>query len=369
MRILTVARREDGAIAVMVAILAVALIVVAAFTTDFGMAYAQRRALSTGADSAALAVIHTEYNTQLAFLTRTCADALAQDAALDPADPSKASNIAYTQINANAPFGATIPASDIVTTLSCVSSGTVLQVRVTVNRTIQPILGGAASASPMHIKGEAVAALGVINGVTGLMPIAVCTNEAQAIIAQHVADKAAGRADGAQLVPLDKVWGSGASCDGGGGTGNWGWLNFGKGVSVPDLVAYITGAYPFTLTLPVPPIDGTPGDKGNSNNVVDAMQTVMDKIVNLPVYSTVSGNGANTEYSIIGFLSVKLCGFRSNSKQTVGTCYNTTTPGVQLVKNDMQVRYVDYTPVGQIGEVCLIGSSCASNTYVTKLLG
>jgi len=359
-------RREGGAVAITVALFAVILILVAAFTTDFGMAYAQRQALATGADSAALAVIRAEHTSQLATLTRTCATALTQDAALASGNPAKASTIALAQVNANAPFGATIAASDLTTTLSCVSSGSVLQVAVEVNRTMNPILGSVVGASPMQLSRKAKAALGVANGATNLLPIAVCTNQAQDIIAHKA---------GAQLVTLAKVWPSGTPCAAG-GSGNWGWLDFGKGVSVPDLVDYITGAYPYTLTFPLPIIDGkegviegTPGDKGNSGQVVDAMDGMLDKNVNIPVYDTVYGTGANTKYGVIGFLSVKVCGFSSNSKEAVGACYDATTPGVQLKKDDMQVRYADYIPLGQIGEVCAIGSPCASNTYLTKLLG
>jgi predicted outer membrane repeat protein len=57
-------RDERGAISIIVASLTVILIVVAAFTVDFGMAYLTKRQLSTAADAAALAadaVYKTEY--------------------------------------------------------------------------------------------------------------------------------------------------------------------------------------------------------------------------------------------------------------------------------------------------------------------
>jgi len=367
---LIVKRGEDGAVAIMTALLAVSLIVVAAFTTDFGMAYAQRQALATGADSAALAVIQTEYTTQLNYLNRTCATALAQDNALLPGDPAKASTIALAQVNANAPFGTKIAGSDVVTTtLSCESGGTVLQVRVVVNRSMKPILGGVVGTSPMNLNREAKAALGVVNSVTDLAPITVCINQSNAIIAQHMADVAAGHPDQAQLVLVDKVWGSGTSCDGGGGSGNWGWLDFGNGVSVPDLVSYINGTKKTTVTLDASGsywMNGTPGNKGNAGPVNSAMQGLMDSIVNLPVYSSVTGGGANTRYKVVGFLSVRLCGYQANKKNQTGACY-AATPA--LVSDSMQVQFVNYSPVGQMGEVCPIGSPCATRAYITKLLG
>jgi Flp pilus assembly protein TadG len=360
---LSVLRREDGAVAVTVALFAVVLLVITAFTTDFGMAYAQRQALASGADSAALGIVRAEYTTEITSSTpRTCATIVSNDTVL-------ASTIALAQINANAPFNATLVAADVTTTLSCVGVGMgILQVSVAVNRRVNPILGGLAGASSMRISRQAVAALGVVNGVKGVLPIAICTNEAQAIIAQHLADMTAGRADSAQLVSLTKVWGSGTQCDGTGtGTGNWGFLDFGKGVSATDLVSYINGSYPYTLTLPIPSMGGTPGDK-NSSLIVAAMQQIMDKIVMIPVYNTVSGTGAGTTYSLIGFLSVQLCGYADNHTQAVGTCWDPAT-SVLMTNNSMQVRYVSYTPVGQMGQVCALGSSCAFNAYVTKLLG
>ena len=362
-------RREDGAIAIIVALFAVILIVVAAFTTDFGMAYAQRQALATGADSAALAVIRAEHKSQLANLTRTCAAALAQDAALASASPAKASTIALAQVNANAPFSATIAASDVTTTLSCVSGGAVLQVAVVVNRTMSPILGSVVGASPMQLSRQAKAALGVVNGAKNMSPITICINQAQDIITKHLADVAASQADRAQLVPLDKVWGSGTSCDGGGGTGNWGWLDFGGGVGVQNLVDYLTGAYQTTLTLDnstTPAsytMNGTPGVK-NAHGIRVAMNTIMDQITTLPVYSSIGGSGSGTTYKIIGFLSVKMCGY---DNRQFGRCYD-SSPAVKMTGNDIQIRYVDYIPAGQMGEVCPIGSPCASNAYITKLL-
>jgi Flp pilus assembly protein TadG len=358
--------REDGVVAVTTAILVVVLLGIVAFTTDFGMAYAQRQALATGADSAALAVILAEKTTQLSQPTRTCATSVAQDGAAD-------STIALTQVNANAPFHTTIPASAVTTTLSCVN-GT-LEVTVVDVRTINQIFSGVLGGSPLNISRKAMADMGVVNSVSGASPFAVCTNQAQAIIAQHLVDVAASKPESAQLVSLTKVWGSG-TCDGGGGSGNWGWLDFGQGKGDSALGPEITtgDSYgPLTLnTSTTPPsysISGTPGNKGNGGPVQTGMQTIMDKSITVPVYSTVTGNGANAQYTVIGFLTVKMCGYQANKKSVLGNCYDPTTAGVQLQGDDMQIRYLSYTAAGQIGTTCAIGSACAFNAYVTKLIG
>lgn len=376
MRIQLSESREDGAVAVIVALFAVTLIVVAAFTTDFGMAYAQRQAFATGADSAALAVARAQYKTQLAQPTRTCSDAVIQDAALAATDVRKALVISLAQVNANAPFNATIPASDVTTTLSCVS-GTpptvkILQVEVVVSRTISPILGDVLGASPIHVERTAVAALGVINEVRGLSPLALCTEQADAIRAVHALDLEAEVSDRAQIVPVtSKVWKSpGCGTD---GSGNRGWLTYpGQGGGANGLGDMIESGYSGAITLnpAVPPstrpstlIGGEPGVKAS---VRDSMKKLMDfdKPVTLPVYSTVTTNGSNATYTVIGFLSVKICGWDLDK---FGPCYD---PGVPMMeKEDMQVRYAGYTPAGQIGTVCGLGDPCAASSYhLTKLL-
>ena len=362
MRILSPSRREDGAVAVMVAIFSVALLVVAAFTTDFGMAYVQRRALATGADSAALAVVRTEYKYQTAHPTRTCATIVSTDAA-------SASAIAQSQVDANAPFQATTGTA-VTTTLSCDATAKVLLVTVVVNRTVNRILGSLVGASSMQIGRQAVSALGVINRVSGLEPIGQCTRQAQAIIATHVVDSGSvpPQRDRAQLIRETKVWGGGAQCDGGGGSGNWGWLTFpGQGNGSNDLGDMIATAYSGTVTLapgspPSYTMDGVPGNRGNNAHTHSAMQTIMDKSVTLPVYDTVTGNGSNVTYKVTGFLSVQMCGYDVTIR---GICYD---PAVPMGADDMQVRYVDYIPAGELGKLCAIGDPCANDAYVYKLL-
>lgn len=364
-------RREDGAVAITVALLAVILVVLVAFTTDFGMAYAQRQALATGADSAALAVVHAKYTIEMADPTHpTCDQLVANDAALASGDLRKASTIALAQVNANAPFGATIPASDVITVLSCNSVAKVLQVSVKVNRSISPIFGGVVSASPLHIDRTALAALGVANGVHGLAPIGLCVNQANAIIAQHAADLAAGLPESAQLIAPDKVWAGATAQCGTGGAGNWGWLDLGQGTgSANALGDFITsGADSGALTLDTtttPPsyqIGGVPGNKANNANTKAAMLSIMDTTQSFPVYSLVTASGGNAVYTVIGFLSLKLCGFGT----VHGACYD---PAVPLGNNDLQIRYVDFTLAGNFSKLCDIGTICAFNGYVTKLLG
>ena len=367
---------DQGAVAIIVAVMALVLIALAAFTLDFGMAYSQRRALSTGVDSAALAIVRENYDKVIKDPDLTCSE-------LKNTEEAAAQTRALTQVNANKPFGMTVPASALQTpVLACVGAGGgILQATVTASKQVDTILGGLMGVSTLNINTTAVAALGVVNEVGGYLPIAVCTNEAQAIVANGVADGNAippevGRRE---KIELDKVWKPDNDC-GPGGAGNWGWL-FCTSNGVPGLADNIKYgcANPLVLNPGTPPsytIDGTTGDKGNSANILTAMQSVMDKQVAIPVYDSKAEVGANTEYHVIGFLSVRLCGFSTNSKDEHGTCYS---PGIDPISAEdvtvekgefaLQVQFVEYTPAGSLSEVCALGDkSCAFNAYVTRLI-
>lgn len=388
MRILIAGRREDGAVAITVALLAVILVVLVAFTTDFGMAYAQRRALSTGADSAALAVIRAEYNTQLTSPTRTCAVALDQDALLASTDPKKAENIAYAQVNANAPFkdpssaSEIIPKSDIHTKLDCVDTvsgtvtvtGTVLKATVTVDRKINPIFGGVVSASPLNISREAVAAMGIESTVSGLTPLALCKLQ-YADLQLHPGVT--------QYVPSTKVWPDGTFCNPGdrtGGSGNWGWLDLGASrpgsIGASVLSARIL-AHNGMIALAGSAATATVyGDTGSIDSVQADMQTLLwtqsnPQLIHLPVYDSVTGNGSNSTFIISGFISAQLCAFGKtdshNPLLTPAAGCAIPEVGFSMRNNDMQLMYKAWTPVGEWG-ACSLGNpaTCGNNPDLLK---
>ena len=359
-------RDERGAVAVLVGILSVALLVVLAFTVDFGMAYAQRQALGTGADSAAMAIVQMQRTAQTKNPSRTCPQIVAADGALAPTDPAKASSIALTQINRNAPFGFALPAGSVTTTLSCVSSNKVLQAKVKVTKAQKRTVGVLAGSTDLQLNRAATAVMGVPNSVTGVEPLAVCKHQAQAILNDAAADLAAGIPYRAELISSDKVWAGNATCDGSGGAGNWGWLDLGQGngaSALGDMIASGSSS-PLTLTGSPPAVamDGTPGNKGNSGPVHDGMQAIMDKQVMLPVYTTYSGNGANASYTVTGFIAVQVCGYDKSIK---GTCYD---PAVPMSGDDLQVRFIGFVEAGSIDTLCAIGASCAYS-YDVEMVG
>jgi len=361
--------RERGAIAILTAVLSVVLVAVAAFAVDFGMAYSQRQALYTGVDAAALSVVQSFKKSEIAT-PRNCNALKTFDAGLASGNAAKSDTIALTSLNTNSPFGQSISASDITVTTTCVGSGnTVMQVNVAVKRTISTSLGRIIGVNSLDVNRNATADLGVANDVAGLRPVGVCTYQAQQIVTDAEADKAAGNPYRAEIIGLTKVWQGNKTCDGAGGSGNWGWLDLGQGNGANALGDAIASGAPTTLGLTVNPspspasvqLGGNPGNKGNSANIHSGFTAIMDKTVVLPVYNTYADNGSNATYQVIGFLSVKVCGYDNIH----GSCYDSTQP---TGTNDIQVRFASYSPVGTIDDVCGIGTICSNDTYVTRLV-
>ncbi|MFN8148019.1 MAG: Tad domain-containing protein [Candidatus Nanopelagicales bacterium] len=378
MRVQLSPRRDDhGAVAVLVAVLAVVIIGIAAFVTDFGMAYAQRSALSTGADSAALAIVRQEQIKVIKNPTLTCAQLVANDAAGAPA-------LALAQMNSNSPFGITLTASQLSVSMTCTgASGNpngILQATVTVTKDVQTVLGGVVGVGKLSVNRTAVAALGAVNSASGYIPLTLCTDVVQKIVADGAADAAASPPVSRHvLVDLTKVWNNGNPCGGANsGSGNWGWL-YCSSNGASDLATTITKGCPNPLTLNpgTPPsftMDGTPGDKGNSNNVDTAMASRLDETVVLPVYDTLGGNGANTTYRVVGFLSAKLCAYNPNNKPQTGDCYLSGIDpvsglNVTLTKNSIQLVYAGYTSAGDFSSLCGLGTvTCTFGTTKTALV-
>lgn len=354
---------ERGAVAITVAILLIPMSILLAFTLDIGNAMAQRQALSTSADSAALAVADNEQSIALATPNKTCAQLVADDTALASGSAGKSSTIALAQANANSGFGATLGASDITTTLSCVGpvSGD-LQVLVTVKKGVSTTLGKFAGVSTLNVNRTATADMGVTYTSSGYRPIGVCQYQANAIVADAADAVAHGLPYPAELISLSKIWGGTNSC-GTAGAGNWGWIDCGGGVSATELKVALQNGCTTPIVTVGQTLTGAPGNKGSSTPVHDGFAPLMDKVIDLPVYDTFTLSGSNTTYHITGFLSLQVCGY---DVTTTGACYD---PSVPMSGNDIQVRYAAYHPIGKIDPgSCAIGATCAYNALVTSLV-
>lgn len=133
-------RQERGAVAITTALLMIPLLILAGFGIDFGNAYTQGQAFVSGSDSGALAIIAKKREMVIAARSVNplaypdCASVLATD----PGNVA-AKATATARINDNAPFGRTIPATSVSTSVTC--QGNTLVADVTVNATVQTSLG------------------------------------------------------------------------------------------------------------------------------------------------------------------------------------------------------------------------------------
>lgn len=366
-------RRDEGAVAVFVALLAVGLLVLGGFTVDFGMAYAQRQAFSSGADSAALAIARTQYDLVSASHAKSCSQLISDDAARASTDPLKASRIALERVNANAPFGRVLGADEVTASLTCAGAG-VLKATVAVNTSINTGLGKLVGVQTLTLGRKSAAALGVMNNIRYWIPFAVCVGQANDIQAKAAATKHP--EDLHVLISKSKVWDGVADCGSTSGSGNWGWLDCPDPTSLSDalqqscqsLLTMDDSTSPPTYT-----VTGKPGSKGGS--VTSDMATLLDKAVTMPVYSTAEWDGTKSTFTVVGVMTVKLCGYspKNTSKAVTGACYVQTDPvtgaDVRLQGDDLQVQYVRITPIGELSEKCGLGDPmCSFNAYVTPLI-
>ena len=341
-------RDERGGVLLVVALLLVPMMLLAAFTIDFGMAYAQAQAFSAGADSAALAVV----SAKRAHLNARPA-ASASCASIVAGDSGEALAIAKKQADANRPYElrATTGQVDVQVQLSCVDAGGrpnprgTLRVRVTVQRDVPTTLGRLAGVDSVNASRTAAAGLGVAQSVALPFPLAICKQQADAIMANAISTPYP-----VETIDVDKVWT--ADCSTKAGSGNWGWLNCG-GIGTPVLADAIVNGCRIDLTLtgtpPTITTDGTPGNRINAGPVESALDSVKGRTFPFPVYDKIFGQGATTQYRVIGFLNLQFLDYDRDGS--------------------IQVRYVSYSPVGSINTACGLGGGLCTpyNAYVIGL--
>jgi hypothetical protein len=119
-------------------------------------------------------------------------------------------------------------------------------------------------------------------------------------------------------------------------------------------------------------------DLGGALNDILGQQSV------IPVYDTVTGSGQNAKYRVIGFLGVRVCGWKigNNSGTTPdptygGTsCYDNSSavrlPSGNNSDDAFQVRVTSFIPVGGLSSYCGLGGgstpACNTNLRVTQLI-
>lgn len=301
-------RDERGVAAVLIAALTVVLVGALAFVTDFGMAYANQRQLQNGVDAATLAVGQ-----------KIASDMDPEDScqeAVDALDLAALRASATTFLGRNASgdgvalrdgtAGFSVECKDLAGT-----GAEQLVVTAEAAQTSPTFFGGVFGADGVNLSEHARAVIGV--GIPlGLRPFGVCAQDAEELISK----------DGALTLTFAK---GDEGC--GTGSGNWGLLDFdgtgggrGSGKDCDSekamLNCWIREGYAGTVTAPS--VIG--GQTGSFGGLGDDMSAILGEEVPLPVYSSVSGNGANIEYAVTGYIFVQVCAydFQGSSDKSSG---------------------------------------------------
>ena len=98
------------------------------------------------------------------------------------------------------------------------------------------------------------------------------------------------------------------------------------------------------------------------------MNSLLDDEITIPVYDLLAGNGNNATFRVMGFLSIKVCGWKFNNQQGQGACFVSSLVPSPVPHDYMQVRYAGFVPIGDISEACtLSNTACDLGTRLFKL--
>ncbi len=298
--------KRKGVIAVLAALLMIALLGMAAFAIDYGYLVTRRAHLQRAADAAALAAVRdlvpdNNGSYDLAKVRAT----VREYAASNVSDVSD-----FKVLDSDIEVGRYNPAT-VYTNFAMVKSGTHDTIRVTLRRDNQansPVslfFARVLGIKDANVNATATAimqkASNLIPG-TGILPFAIPQDRWNALKA------------GEEL----NVYGDGKLKDASGTTipGNWGTVDIGdsnnttsdlrdqieKGLRQKDLDAlYKDGRIPSKDN-----IDGTKsfyanGDPGLSSGMKSAVEAIHGQTRLLPIYDSVTGQGNNTEFRIVGW--------------------------------------------------------------------
>jgi Flp pilus assembly protein TadG len=268
-----------------------ALVGAVALTLDVGVWFREQRQAQATADAAALAG----------------AQAL-------PTDPSQALTLAQQYGISN---GGGILAGAITFRSDYEPNDTVL---VKVNRTAPGFFSQLFSITSVDVHATAAARAGVPEQVNGVAPIVV--NKLHPMLS----GPGCPCFNAETTLPLGKD----------GAPGAFGLVNLDPSASngVPNLADWIqTG---FDGYLPLGGYDSDPGAKFNSSNIRDALSARLGTELLFPVYDTLTGNGSNASYDVIGWVAFHLDSFddsNGNSQTLTGYFTRVIWDGLQSASN------------------------------------
>lgn len=278
-------KRDRGAAAVVIGISLLAILGASSLAVDLGNHRATNSRTTTASDAAALAA------------------AIELTAGSTESDACAA---AATVVAANE-AGATLHscASEISTNGATIVS---VEVREDVQYLFAQAIGGGSGT----VQSISSARWGPV-GVQGARPFALCISSLAGLLVGW--DSNGATSIGPVQVPYGKA-AQPAACNGGDPVpGNWGSLDFDGGSnSNADQQDWIENGYDGTV-LPNVSVEGNPGAlAGSVAGSLDSLiiQGATGETFPVPIFGTVSGNGANTEFQVIGFVDVHLTDYKVN---------------------------------------------------------
>jgi hypothetical protein len=398
-------RSESGATAILVGFLFVALLAIAAFTTDFGMAYVSKRQLQTAADAAVLAAA-AEYATY----PGTCADL--QGNAEARADADAAAAAVWAQNLMSRQQDAT---GEIVDNPECNDDGTELEITFENQAATEGFLSGG-DITTSRLAAASVSAADNVHA--GLRPYIVCSNMVpeppypqEGYVQVDFPDEEVKVGEGNCPHPAGNWFTLDCPHEGNGANGNPD-LAHNTEFGCDEPVAIVENQDPSTpLTLSasliaacVPMVDfdedclsANPGEI-NGAPIWDAWNSLLGKSILLPVFCGTPtpcdpvgimglpapsegkgkgkggpggggpGGGDNALYPIYRFAGVKVCGWHWGSKNSgvyssaTGSddpCYGADASAGDTNSSYLLLHFTNVATSGKAGKsTCVLGTSC-----------
>jgi hypothetical protein len=234
--------------------------------------------------------------------------------------------------------------------------GNALRVDVVAAQT-SPYILGRPFANPgsdgIHLKVKSGSAVAPARSALGVRPFAVCKFDAEALMSDY---------QHSRNIVLDNNNDRGC----GRASGNFGMLDLdGASNGKSQLRDWIADGYEREISAGSS-LEGTPGDTGGGA-LDDEMQTIVGGEAILPVFDSLTGNGANARYNISGFISVDVCGFEFGNKKGIGGCFDSSASPAPGNNSYLQVKFKRFIAVGQLDTSCGLGASCDKGARVVAL--
>lgn len=351
-------REDDGAVAVMVAVMAFVLFGMMAVVVDLGTVYATQRSLQNGADAAALAA------GAVLIEKSELGDSCDEIASRAPQAQDQARN-AFTS-NAGSEAGLENDRVDVV------CDATLGQVLVSAQGQVSrpSIFGGIFGYDAYELSKPAITIIGPPLTFTGLRPFAIC----QAAVGTPVKY---------DYLVLDFTRTPLPGC--GSAPGNFGVLDFldmhdvfparsaGGTSGVPVVEPWITDGFEEDIPADAPIfIEGRPGSP--ASQYAEELEKILGKSITIPVYTALDDRGSNSVFTVQTFVQVQLCAYRvvpSGEYPKDDDCWSdepTDLPADPDADRFLQLQFVDYVEPSDLNARCPIGDpDCHKGPLVLKL--